>query len=97
MQVTTKELREIMDRLCSHLEEEGTDCVELDVDLYWFIQKEFVYNPYVHPDPEDFTLGQLSEDWDNLKGIRDGSSPSLGYALVWLASIIRRYGEQVVA
>jgi hypothetical protein len=41
-------------------------------------------------------LGQLSDDWGELKRITDGDAEPIGYALVWLAAIRRRVGEKAV-
>ncbi|MCP4347870.1 MAG: hypothetical protein GY795_20395 [Desulfobacterales bacterium] len=54
------------------------------------------YDPCNEPNPSDCTLGQLSDDWSNLQKILNSENEPTGYALVWLASIMRTVGEEVV-
>jgi len=37
-----------------------------------------------------------SDDWNELQRIVRGESAPIAYALVWLAAILRRVGEQAV-
>lgn len=92
MKVTTKELRETMDLLLSHLEDSGKTEFELEEDYYWSVPPADRYSPY--EEPKVFTLGQLSDDLEELRSIRAGEKEPLGYALVWLSSVLTRVGEK---
>jgi len=94
MNVKVTELRLIADQLFTHLEETGRGEFEVSEDYYWAISKEEIYNP--SKDPEDMTLGQLSDDWNELNAIQKTESPPIAYALVWLAAILRNIGENSV-
>lgn len=94
MKVEIAQLRAIADRLFSHLEETGRCEFEVSEDYYWSIEKEEVYDPL--KDPKDLTLGQLSDDWNELNAILENESPPIGYALVWLSSVLRIIGEKSV-
>jgi hypothetical protein len=90
MKINLGELREVNLKLLEHLAETIENDVEIDVDFYWDIPAKERYNPNVVPtNPE---LGQLSDDWFELKRMIDGK-PSLNYGLVWLSTILRRLGE----
>jgi hypothetical protein len=94
MQVKISDLRALIEQLLSHLEENGHSCVELSGDYYWDIPREYRYDP--HKEPKDLNLGQLTDDWTELLKISEGKSEPLGYALVWLSSILRVVGEEIV-
>ncbi len=94
MNVKVAELRAIADRLFTYLEETGRSDFEISEDYYWSIEKDEVYDPY--KDPKALTMGQLSDDWDELSDILKEESPPIGYALVWLSAILRNIGEKAV-
>ena len=91
MKVTTKELRRSIDQLLTHLEDGGATEFEIEEDFYWNVSVSERYLPY--EEPRALTLGQLSDDLDELRAIRDGQKEPVGYALVWAASILSRIGE----
>lgn len=94
MKVDTATLRKLSEKLLSHLEQRGYGAVELPADYYWHIPKEQRYD--MNRQPSDLSIGQLSDDWHELQKILSGESEPLGYALVWLASILRAAGEETL-
>ena len=95
MEVSIQELKSVADKLFAHLQRDGKDVVEVPHDFYWSIPKEERYDPYsIASQP---TLGQLSDDLFELRRIVHGEAEPIAYGLVWLASIIRAIGEEVVA
>lgn len=94
MNIQISDLREVCEQLFSHLETNGHTSIEITDDYYWHIIKEQKYDPYRQPN--DLTLGQLTDDWIELKKITEGKSEPLGYAFVWVASILRAIGEKIV-
>ncbi|MUL36522.1 hypothetical protein [Gloeocapsopsis dulcis] len=94
MQVTVSELRAVSEQLFLHLERKGYSSVELSADYYWNIPKELRYNPY--EEPKELDLGQLTDDWANLCNVLEGKTDPLGYALVWLSTVLRAVGETVI-
>jgi len=95
MRVRISELKRLSEILLNHIRESGCEFVDIPNDFYWFIDKAKVYDPYKEPNPSDFTLGQLSDDWNNLLKILNNENEPIGYALVWLSSIMRNVGEEV--
>jgi len=94
VKVKVIELRAIADRLFAYLEETGRNEFEVSDDYYWAISKEEVYDP--SKDPKDLTIGQLSDDWNELGAILKEERPPIAYALVWLSAILRNIGERSV-
>jgi len=94
MQITTRELRQAVTKVLDHLEDTARAVLTIDKDYYWSIPADQRYDPYQQP--TDLTLGQLSDDWCEVKKIIEGQSAPIGYALVWLSSIILAIGEEKV-
>ncbi len=94
MQVKVSDLRILCEKLFSHLEKIGSGSVKISSDYYWNIPKESRYDKY--EEPGDLDLGQLTDDWAELKKILEGKSEPIGYALIWMSSILRAIGEEVV-
>lgn len=94
MNVKLAELRAIADRLFTHLQDSGREEFDVLDDYYWEISKEELYDP--SKDPKDLTIGQLSHDLERLRAILSEEDPPIGYALVWLSSILRNVGEKSV-
>ena len=94
MKITVRELREISDALLNHIESLGVREVEVDDDYYWAIPREQLYDASV--EAVQPSLGQLTDDWNELQMIRRGERPPVALALGWLASIMRAVGERVV-
>jgi hypothetical protein len=94
MRITTEELREATLTLLAHLEDSGCSEFEFDEDFYWSVPEGALYNPYAVPAPESLTLGQLSDDCDEVRAIAQGKKSPLPYYLVWLAAVLKRVGQQ---
>lgn len=94
MDITISELRAAAAILFDHLEHTGRTRVTIPHDYYWDIPSELIYDPAA--EPGEFTLGQLSDDINEMRKIVDGEKDPLGYALVWLGALLRAVGEQTV-
>ncbi len=95
MQVSISELRKITDRLLTVLEKKESDSIEITVDYYWDIPKGNRHDPYEQPTGE-FTIGQISDDWKELVKILESKDEPIMYSFVWLSSIIKAIGEELV-
>lgn len=94
MKVSIGELREISNRLLDHVESLGVKDVDLSQDYYWTLPQDQLYDPNLTtPNP---SLGQLTDDWNELQLIKRGERPPVAIALSWLSAVLRAVGEQVV-
>jgi hypothetical protein len=93
MTVDIEELRGIIAKLLDAVELSGTK-VEIEADYYWDVPNDGRYDSYTSP--AQLTIGQLSDDWNELRRIGRGEAAALPYALVWASSVLRRIGEQVL-
>lgn len=93
MKIHVADLRNLANLLCDYIDESGYEFIEIPNDLYWFIDKNEIYDPY--NEPSNCTLGKLSEDWNNLLTILKKESDPIGYAMIWFASVLRSIGEEI--
>lgn len=91
MTVTLADLRQITLRLYDHLEQRG---VQPPQDYYWSIPREQRID--VTKEPTEHTLGQLSDDLNELARISTGETEPISYALVWLSSVLHELGETTI-
>ena len=63
--INIDELQETISLLLMKLKERKGVSIELQNDYYWDIDSKELYNPTEQP--KDFSLGQLSFDWEHIK------------------------------
>ncbi len=93
MEISLSDLEKITEALFVKIKNSGYDRIEIADDYYWNISSESRYDPY--KEPEEFTLGQLTDDWNELSKILENSTEPINYAFVWLAAILRKIGEDL--
>lgn len=94
MRVKISELKAISELLLNYIQTTESEETNITNDYYWYINQKKVYDPYSKPNAADLSLGQLSEDYINLKKILQHQEDPLGYALVWLSSLLCCLGEE---
>ncbi len=93
MKISTDELRQLALMILAHVDDtNSSQPIEIEDDFYWDVPSEARYDAYV--EPKTHTVGQLSDDWHELQRMLQAERPPVGYALVWLAAILRRIGER---
>ena len=92
--VSIAQLSLVTERLFEHLTAQGIQVIQLDVDYYWNINHDEVYN--LNQTPTNINVGQLSDDWHELRRILSNEQEPLAYQLVWLSAILRAIGEKLV-
>lgn len=92
MKITTKEIMDVAEVLCRHLDNHGHSEVEIQATSYWAIPKESEHDAY--SEPMEHTLGDLAEDWSELLAMVAQPDNAIGYGLVWLGGILRAIGQQ---
>jgi hypothetical protein len=95
MTLKARDLLRAHELIVLYLEEIEQDTIEIDDDYYWHIQSKPRYDVGKTPNPDEFSVGQLSEDASWIRGILDDPEKATGHALVWLGTLLRAYGERV--
>ena len=85
MKVNIDEIEKIALLLLAKLKQSNGVEIDLKSDYYWCFDQEEIYNPY--DDPKNITLGQLSDELNELKNILH-SGDALAYDLKRLARIL---------
>lgn len=91
LNVDIEELEKIFSKILHHYKEQQITILQVDKDYYWHIPKERKYAVYEKPD--DLTIGQLSDDWKELRRLLNNDNSAISYNFVWLANILRVIGE----
>jgi hypothetical protein len=92
MKISVHELLEVIRILRDHLQATQPPEINVEEDYYWHIPESERYDPYKKP--SELTLGQLSDDWSELRKLLDQDRVPAGLDFVWLASILRKLGEK---
>jgi hypothetical protein len=95
VEIKVSELARVTTLLYEHLEEKIGESFTLSVDYYWNIPSPEVYD--LDKEPTALTIGQVSDDWGELKKLLEPDGDELSYHLVWLAAVLRAIGEQEVS
>lgn len=94
MLITLSEIKKISEILFDKLKENGYDNIEIDKDYYWCIPTEQRYD--VYKEPHSFTIGQLTDDWNELTKLLSSDKEAITYGLVWLSTILKAIGEKTI-
>ncbi|MFE7530903.1 hypothetical protein ACFU7Y_35095 [Kitasatospora sp. NPDC057542] len=96
LSVPLAELRRSFDVLLCHVEAAAAgDTVALDEDYFWSIPPDKLYD--VTREPDDLTIGQLSESWQHLRDLLADPDRALSYHLTWLADVLRAIAHDLPA
>lgn len=87
MRVNIDELSRVIAILLSNLKNSKGNEVELRNDYYWDISSEQIYNPY--DDPNEISLGQLSDDLNEVCRLLSSSDEAIPYDLKRIAEILK--------
>ena len=91
--VSGAELRRALDRVLGTVEERHGDVMTLSADYYWVLPPEVAYDLAV-PDTSRLTMGQLSDDVDELAGMADAEHVEPWHDLAHLVGILQRIAAQ---
>jgi hypothetical protein len=92
LKIQLAELEAVIHLIFKHLAAEGINEFEVTEDYYWNILSRDLYD--LSKQPTELGVGQLFEDWEKLDEMRKGSEETVGYGLVWAASLLRRIGTE---
>lgn len=90
--ISVEKLRQVFDLLMSHVARVSGSEIELSNDAFWSIPAEAVYDVYA--EPQELTIGMISESWSHLEAMANSELNVVGYGLVWLAEVLRAIGDE---
>lgn len=86
------EVREVLEILIKHLEKQGISKIDLTADYYWQVDSREIFE--FTETPGDLSLGQLTFDIENLKGLLAQPEMVVGHGFSWLGSVLTALGYQ---
>lgn len=92
--INLDDLVRALELIVQHVKTYQSDPVPIKPDYYWEMTEEQRYD--LAHEPKEFTIGQLTDDWGRIRELLDGKSRPIGYAMIWLASILRTVGHKMV-
>lgn len=95
LQVDINEVEKALQHLLQELRRRQGDVIEIDpIDYYWAIDKDELYNP--HADPTHLTLGQLTDDLQEIKKLAKHEAEPVSQDLVKISSVLAAIGHRTV-
>ena len=95
LRVDINEIETALMKVLEELRSQKGDLIDMDpADYYWSIDKDELYNPYAIP--EHFTLGQLTDDLEELKKLAQGDVAPVALDLVKLSAVLAAIGHKTV-
>ncbi|MGW1492732.1 hypothetical protein [Streptomyces sp. NPDC002402] len=92
IQIPVDKLREAFDVLLNHVAQGSGRYVTVHKDAFWSIPAAMAYD--VYSEPQELTIGMISESWRNLEAMTENDARVVGYGLVWLAEVLRAVGDE---
>jgi hypothetical protein len=88
MKIKIIELKEIIDNIIERLKDVfGDEIIIENEDYYWVIPEDEIFNPYEKPKLD--SLGQITDDWEDLRRLIDKKDIPLSNDLILLGSILQ--------
>lgn len=95
LQVQVSEIEKALARLLEALREQQGEVVELaEADYYWAVAPDQLYDPY--QTPSRLTLGQLSDDLEEMGRIATQDTPPVSIDFVKLSAVLAAIGHKTV-
>lgn len=95
LQININEIERALLLMLQELRKQKGEVIEIDpIDYYWSIGSEELYEPY--QSPANLTLGQLTDDLEEIKKIASGESEPVSLDLVKISSILTAIGNKTV-
>ncbi|THD30135.1 MAG: hypothetical protein DI588_17150 [Flavobacterium johnsoniae] len=85
MVIKKRELIKIIERLSREIELNCNEEMSFDENYYWETKPNDLFNLNVTP---ELVMGELNDDWDDLRRLLDKENVSLSYDLKRLSSIL---------
>ncbi|MCR9053527.1 MAG: hypothetical protein ACE362_02300 [Phaeodactylibacter xiamenensis] len=95
LRIDINEVEKALQNLLAELRKQKGDVIEMEpVDYYWSIDRDELYNPY--NDPTHLTLGQLTDDLEEIKKLADSGAAPVAQDLVKISSVLAALGHKTV-
>lgn len=93
MEIDIETLETANQYIFDYIKDKGIKSIKIEEDFYWNIDSKEKYDPY--NEPKNLDLGQLSDNWLEIKKIAFQEKQPISYSLVWLAALYKIIGEKI--
>lgn len=88
MKIQKKEVLDVLTLLSKKVNENfGDEIILSSQDYYWQIGLDDMYD--VHQEPKELMIGQISDDWSELKRLLVNADDAISYDLVRLGELLK--------
>jgi transcriptional antiterminator len=96
MQIDIDQLEQALKTLIDELRKRKGNIINIEqpIDYYWSVTEEDLYNPYENP--KELTLGQLSDDLQEMHKIAQKQTEPVSYNFVKMSSLMAMIGYKTV-
>ena len=95
LQINLAEVEKALSILLEQLRAAKGEVIELEpVDFYWSVPPEARYDPY--HEPSELTLGQLTDDLEEIKKLAEGRTPPVALDLAKVGAVLAMLGDRTV-
>lgn len=91
VEIPVDKLKLVIDLLMERIHTED-QVLEIDAEAFWSVPRDQTYN--VHSEPQDLTIGLLSESWGHLEDMLSDPDRVVGYGFAWLSEVLRAIGDE---
>jgi len=91
VEIPVDKLKEVLELLTDRIRA-GGQVLEVDKEAFWSIPPDQAYD--VYSEPQDLTIGMLSESWGHLEDMLSDPDRVVGHGFVWLAEVLRAIGDE---
>jgi len=96
MKIDVDQLEQALKTLVDELRKKKGNIITIEqpIDYYWSITGSDLYNPYENP--TELTLGQLSDDLEEMNKIASKKSEPVSYDFVKMSSLMAMLGHKTI-
>lgn len=87
VEISIDTLRDSLLAILDHLRDTYGDTIEIESDYFWSIPDDEEFDAY--NTPENLTIGQVSEVWEQLAKLAVSRDETVTYQLRWFAQLFK--------
>ncbi|MBC3989280.1 hypothetical protein H8N00_10395 [Streptomyces sp. AC563] len=91
VEIPVVKLKAVVDALMERFDTNG-QVLEIDREEFWSVSVDEAYD--VYSEPQDLTIGTLSESWSHLEDMLVDPERVVSHGFIWLADVFRALGDE---
>ncbi|NJP65698.1 MULTISPECIES: hypothetical protein [Streptomyces] len=91
VEIPVDKLKNVIDLLMERIQTDE-QVLDIEADAFWSVPRDQAYN--VYSEPQNLTIGMLSESWGHLEDMLSDPDRVVGHGFVWLSDVLRAIGDE---